>query len=184
MTTSATQDGHAGVIEYHEHAGEALIAKIERALAGFTGCPEQPYEVAKAFRSLEFEAGELEACGCFEPECYGRHEIARSDAWVLLAMFWNNCETRIHDHCESECGFHVVRGELEETRFREQPDGSVRAIARRRLSEGGFGTSSRGAIHSLATTVESGHRAISVHAYCPVLERADMSEFAPCSDDR
>jgi len=182
MTTGSTQDGHAGVIEYHANAGGALKAKIEAALGGLTARPERPADVARAFGEMRFEASDVEACGEFSPGCYGRIEIARSEAWVVLAMFWDSCETCIHDHCESNCGFHIVRGEIEETRFKEEGEGEVTPIAKRRLAEGTFGTSNRSAIHQLSTTAESGHRAISVHAYCPVLDLDAMNQYEACEE--
>jgi len=66
---------------------------------------------------LKLDISHLKACDCFAECCYQRCEIASTDDWVLLALLWDDCATEIHDHDESECGFAVLEGILEETRY-------------------------------------------------------------------
>lgn len=131
--------------------------------------------VASAFSALNLKPGQLLACGEFERGIYNRIEIAATDDWVLLALFWNDCSTEIHDHDESECGFQVLKGRLEESRYAVISGQKVREIARRQLEEGKPVSSNRRAIHRLATL--PGEQALSLHAYCPVLDCDSMNVF-------
>lgn len=131
--------------------------------------------VASTFSSLNLAPEQLLACGQFEPGTYHRIEIAATDDWVLLALFWADCSTEIHDHDESECGFQVLKGRLVETRFAVTAGSKVREVARRQLEEGKPVSSNKRAIHCLQTV--PGEQAMSLHAYCPVLDCESMNVF-------
>jgi len=124
---------------------------------------------------LKLDISHLKACDCFAECCYQRCEIASTDDWVLLALLWDDCATEIHDHDESECGFAVLEGILEETRYAIIKGVRVREIAKRRLLPGTAGTSNHKAIHRLATL--PGQRAMSLHAYCPALDLDSMTVY-------
>ncbi|GAB5495449.1 MAG: hypothetical protein Phyf2KO_05290 [Phycisphaerales bacterium] len=131
--------------------------------------------VASAFSSLSLDPEQLIACGQFEPGTYHRIEIATTDHWVLLALFWADCSTEIHDHDESECGFQVLNGRLEESRYAVTSGNKVREVARRRLEAGKPVSSNKRAIHCLRTLPEE--QAMSLHAYCPALDCEAMNVF-------
>ena len=131
--------------------------------------------VASAFSTLSLDLDHLKECCEFTECCYERCEIASTSEWVLLALAWHDCTTKIHDHDESECGFKVLEGELEETRYAVVNGTTVREIAKRRLAPGVAGTSNRKAIHSLGTL--PGKRAISLHAYSPALDCDSMNVY-------
>ena len=127
------------------------------------------------FSTLKLDITHLKACGDFSECCYERCEIAATDDWVLLVLLWDDCVTEIHDHDDSECGFTVLEGELEETRYAVIEGKRVREIAKRRLLPGTAGTSNRNAVHRLATF--PGAQAISLHAYCPALGLDSMNVY-------
>jgi len=131
--------------------------------------------IARAFSRLNLDLSHLKACDCFSESCSQRCEIASTNDWVLLALLWDNCVTEIHDHEDSECGFTVLEGELEETRYAVVKGTRVREIAKRRLTPGTSGTSNLKAIHRLATL--PGKRAMSLHAYCPALDLEGMNVY-------
>lgn len=134
-----------------------------------------PAVVSGAFPGLVIEREEILSCGSYAPAAYNRVELARCEAWILLALFWDNCATAIHDHHASECGFRILAGTLVETRFTRLASGQVREVARRSLTEGMLVSSHCEAIHRLATL--PGERAVSLHAYSPRLAPEDMHVF-------
>lgn len=134
-----------------------------------------PAVVSGAFPHLDFDRDEIIACGSYTPVAYNRVELARCEAWILLALFWSDCATAIHDHHASECGFRILAGTLVETRFTKLASGKVREVARRSLTEGMLVSSHCEAIHRLATL--PGERAVSLHAYSPRLAPEDMHVF-------
>lgn len=162
-------------IRFHPDLAPTAVEAIERAFHQDVQGSNDNTGVAKAFSSLALDAREVIRCGSFEPGEYQRHEIARSEDWVILALFWESCATDIHDHDESECGFQVLHGRLEETRYAVTSGERVREIARRMLEEGKPVSSNRRAIHRLAAL--PGERAVSLHAYCPVLECDSMGIY-------
>lgn len=156
-----------------------LSGSMQRQIAECLGeCAElgaDPRIVSESFRELEIGRDAIMGCGQFEKGAYNRIELASCEAWVLLALFWDSTETCIHDHDKSECGFRIISGELEETRFAKTSGDKVREVARRRLIEGVQVSSHCEAIHRLATL--KGQRAISLHAYSPRLDLDDMCVF-------
>ncbi len=162
-------------IQFHPELSESARRCICRCLGRCTELDADSRIVSESFRELEIDPEAIKSCGEFESGDYNRVELASCDAWVLLALFWDNTETCIHDHDESECGFRIIAGELEETRFSRVAEGKVREVARRRLIEGIQVSSHREAIHRLSTL--NGKRAISLHAYSPCLDTEDMNVF-------
>lgn len=138
-------------------------------------CGTDPQVVSKAFRELKIDVSTLLNCGSFDTCSYNRIEIASSDAWVLLALFWDDTKTCIHDHDQSECGFRILAGEIEETRYTQLASGKVREIAKRRLPKGMQVSSHYDAIHCLSTL--PGQQAISLHAYSPKLDLDEMNVY-------
>lgn len=134
-----------------------------------------PRIVSESFSLLELDYKTIECCGVFDAGTYNRIELASCEAWVLLALFWEDAKTCIHDHDKSECGFRILSGEIVETRFKEIADGKAREIAQRHLTPGTQVSSHYDAIHCLATL--PGERAISLHAYSPRLDLEDMNVF-------
>lgn len=131
--------------------------------------------MSESFRTLELDRQAILTCGEFTPDVYTRVELASCDAWVLLALFWDNCATAIHDHDKSECGFRIVSGKLIETRFAQTAGAKAKQVAERTLTEGMVVSSHCDAIHRLATL--PGERAVSLHAYSPRLAPEDMRVF-------
>ena len=162
-------------IRFHPELSDTARRTILRCLGGCSELGTDVNVVSAAFRDLEIQRETILSCGSFDQGSYNRIELASCEAWVLLALFWDSTETCIHDHDESECGFRIISGELEETRFAKVPGGKVREVARRKLTEGMQVSSHCEAIHRLATL--DGQRAISLHAYSPRLDAEDMNRF-------
>ncbi|MEQ8850192.1 MAG: cysteine dioxygenase family protein [Phycisphaerales bacterium] len=129
-------------------------------------------DVTEALRSLRLTADDVGGCSPYQPGHRVRCELARTKAWVLLALLWDRTTTSIHDHCESECGFRIVEGEIEETRFRCDGD-QAHPISTHKLMPGDFVTTPGSTVHQLGTK----GRAISIHAYAPALCLDDMQVF-------
>ncbi len=164
-------------LSIHPNLTPASKALIREQLSGFTDHPAPQKDVAEAFRRLEIPADELRRCGGFIPGERSRHEIARCDAWVILAIFWDNTMSPIHDHEQSDCGFHVIEGEVEETRYKVIKDDIVRPIATRILQPGEMGRSRAEAIHCLGNPRKSGGQSITLHLYCPILGYDSMGIY-------
>lgn len=162
-------------IRFHPELSDGARRTILRCLGGCSEHGADVNVVSAAFRDLEIERETILSCGSFDKGAYNRIELASCDAWVLLALFWDSTATCIHDHDQSECGFRIISGELEETRFAKVSGGKVREVARRILAEGMQVSSHCDAIHRLATHEDQ--RAISLHAYSPRLEAEDMNRF-------
>ncbi|MCA9272339.1 MAG: cysteine dioxygenase family protein [Phycisphaerales bacterium] len=149
--------------------------QITRCLGDCVETGADPRIVSESFREFEFDPQIIQRCGQFDNGTYNRVEIASCDAWVLLALFWEDTQTSIHDHDQSECGFRIIAGEIEETRYTELSTGKVREVARRVLTPGMQVSSHYDAIHRLAT--HPGQQAITLHAYSPRLDFHDMNVF-------
>lgn len=162
-------------IQYHPRLSADSRRQIERCLGEAAALGANPLIVSESFRTLELDRDELLACCQFTPEAYVRVELASCEAWVLLALAWDNCATAIHDHDNSECGFRIIAGTLIETRFARTPAGDARQVAKRELTEGMVVSSHCEAIHRLATL--PGQQAVSLHAYSPRLAPEDMHVF-------
>jgi len=157
-------------IKFHPQLSPESREVITDLLGDMSTLPAHRTEAGAAFKTLNISAQELRGCGGFVPGERSRHEIARSEAWVMLAIFWDGVKSPIHDHDESDCGFRVIDGEVEEMRYKVIEDDLVEPIATRILREGEFGKSVGSAIHTLGVPgPESGRQAITLHLYCPIL---------------
>ena len=173
---------HSDPLSIHPNLSPASKALIREQFSALTDDPAPQKEVADAFQRLEIPADELRRCGGFIPGERSRHEIAKCDAWVMLAIFWDNTKSPIHDHEQSDCGFHVVDGEVEETRYKVIKGDIVRPIATRILEAGEMGRSKADAIHCLGNPKATGGRSITLHLYCPILGYDSMGIYRVASE--
>ncbi len=169
MARGATGSGldlHPGLTEAGVDAIEELFGPLEHAGASRA-------DVTAALRALRIAADDVRGCSPFQAGRRVRCELARTESWVLLALLWDRTTTSIHDHCESECGFRIVEGEIEETRFRCDHDDQAHPIGSHTLLPGDFVTTPGCTVHQLGTK----GRAISIHAYAPALCLDEMTVF-------
>lgn len=146
-------------------------------LAPYASLPAQQAEVSAAFKRIEIVESEIRRCGDFVPGERSRFEIARAEAFILLAIFWDNMQSPIHDHEQSDCGFRVIAGAVEETRFRIVESNLVRPIATRVMLPGESAKSTAGAIHRLGVPRNTSGQSITLHAYCPILGFDSMAIY-------
>jgi cysteine dioxygenase len=168
---------HRDPIKIHPEIAPATAGMILDHLAGFASLPAQRAEVSAAFKKLEISESEIRRCGEFVPGERSRFEIAKAEAFVLLAIFWDNMQSPIHDHEQSDCGFRVIAGEVEETRFRIVEGDLVRPIATRVMLPGESAKSTAGAIHRLGVPRNKSGQSITLHAYCPILGFDSMAIY-------
>lgn len=176
-------------IEFHPDLSDAVRARIDALFGQWSASGSPPDAIAAAFKALDLTIEDITPCATWDEGDRVRCELARAPSFVLLALFWDRAITPIHDHDESDCGFRLLRGELEETRFRVVPsendadsdDGGAQKrvveVARRLLPMGDVAKSSRGAIHRLRVPEGGPDRAVSLHAYSPALECECMGVY-------
>ncbi|MCB9848586.1 MAG: cysteine dioxygenase family protein [Phycisphaeraceae bacterium] len=138
-------------------------------LTPYAALPAKRDEVAEAFKRITISEAEARACGHFSPGERTRFEIAKAEAFVLLAIFWDNMQSPIHDHDESDCGFKVIAGDVEETRFKVVEGELVTPVATRRLKSGESARSTGESIHRLGVPRGEAGQSITLHLYCPIL---------------
>ncbi len=165
---NATESG----LIHHGGLTAAGADMIEEAFGPLARDDAPREEVTEALRSLRLTGDDVRDCEPFHRGHRVRCELARTKAWVLLAILWDNTTTPIHDHCESECGFRILEGEVLETRFRCEGDQASPAGGRV-LLPGEFVTTPGCTVHQLSVS----GRAISIHAYAPALCLDDMQVF-------
>lgn len=174
-----------GALMMHAGLSADAMDAIGARFGGLLDETEDQAGVSAALKALEIDAACVRRCAGFDHGNRVRCEIARAPGWVLLAMFWEETASPIHDHCASECGFRVIEGELEETRFACAGDDLARAVATRRLRVGDFTKTPGSTIHQLGTPQGvAGARAISIHAYCPALCLETMGIFEATDPER
>lgn len=142
---------------------------IHTHLGPFAQLPDNKAEASKAFKHIEIDEAELRRCGHFEHGLRTRIEIAKAEAWILLAIFWDNMQSPIHDHDSSDCGFHVIAGDVEETRYKIVKDDLVAPVATRLLKPGESAKSTGESIHTLGVPKGQAGQSITLHLYCPIL---------------
>ena len=163
-------------IEYHPNLPADARARIEALLGELGDEGTAPSEVSDAFEKLDLTIEDVRPCESYTPGDRVRCQLARTPAWVLLALFWDNAETCIHDHEESDCGFRLLEGDLHECRYKVVSGEQVSEVARRPLTMGEVNKSSRGFIHRLGVPQGAG-RAVSLHAYSPALDLEEMGVY-------
>lgn len=160
---------HPDAITIHRAISPVSRKVILDHLGSVAAMPPRQAEVSAAFKQFTIGEAELRRCGRFVPGERARYVIAKAEAWILLAIFWDSMQSPIHDHDESDCGFRVIAGEVEETRFKVVEDGLVRPIATRLIHPGETAKSAAEAIHRLGLPRRKTGQSITLHVYCPIL---------------
>ncbi|MFG0326147.1 MAG: cysteine dioxygenase [Phycisphaerales bacterium JB037] len=164
-------------IRFHSNLPDTARARLVERLGPFAELPTDRKAFADAFKAMDWQPEDIEPCCRYETGERVRVELARCEGWVVLALCWEDAVTPIHDHDESECGFTVLSGDLEETRYECVGDCLARPTLTRLLIPGDTVLSSRDAIHRLGTPRGCTGRAVSLHAYCPALDLENMHVF-------
>lgn len=156
-------------IQIHPEISLQTKEMILNHLGPFSSLPARQDEVSAAFKSVTIDEAELRRCGHFAHGERTRFEIAKAEAWILLAIFWDSVQSPIHDHHQSDCGFHVISGDVEETRYKIVEDDLVQPVATRLLKPGESAKSAGGSIHCLGAPRGKPGQSITLHLYCPIL---------------
>ena len=97
---------------------------------------------------------------------YTRNLVFKSDNFEMLLLCWDGrATTPIHDHSHSEGWMHVVKGELEETIYREVGDELEILKVRKVMSGQTTYITNRVGVHSISHSYPK--RSVSLHIYRP-----------------
>lgn len=168
---------HSDPIKIHPSVKPETREAILAGLSEFAALPARRAEVAQAFKNIDMTEEEIRGCGHFKHGERTRFEIAKAEAFIMLAIFWDNMQSPIHDHDESDCGFKVISGEVEETRYKLVEGNLVKPVARRILRVGEAGKSVGESIHKLGVPAGREGQSITLHLYCPILGYDAMATF-------
>jgi|GEM_PF-3533591 len=173
---------HSDPIQIHPEISPKTRGVILSHLRPFASLPARKNEASAAFKAFTIDESEIRRCGHFVPGERSRFVVAQAEAWILLAIFWDNMQSPIHDHDQSDCGFRVIAGEVEETRYALVEGDLVRPVATRLLVANETAKSTGESIHRLGVPTGQSGQSITLHLYSPILGFDAMGIYRESDD--
>ena len=139
--------------------------------------PELFEDLGEWISSAPITAGELRDLLDFQPQCYTRTLLFRSELREVLLLCWSPGQvSSVHDHDGQRGWVRVLSGSIEETLYARQvgPDGALAPVCCQLFdaSPAVVTVDETRAIHRLrnASSPESGGRAVTLHVYSRPVE--------------
>jgi cysteine dioxygenase len=106
----------------------------------------------------------------FSDQQYARNLVSQGPWYHLLVLCWKNGQrSPIHDHAGSTCGVRVLRGVMTETAFAFAPNGHIKAIGSRELTEGKVCGTQDDDLHQVSNLQTGNAELVTLHVYTPPL---------------
>lgn len=127
-------------------------------------------DLASELEDLDIDCEEVAPFIRFSSRGYTRNLIRGGPWYNVLVLCWKNGQrSPIHDHAGSSCGVRVLRGTATETLFEFAPNGHVKAIFSRDLSEGSVCASQDDDMHQVSNLQPGNADLVTLHVYSPPL---------------
>lgn len=113
----------------------------------------------------------------FSDRHYQRNLVRAGPWYHVWVMCWKNGQrSPIHDHAASNCTVRVLKGTLTETLFEFAPNGLVKPVGSRDLTEGSVCAMHDRGLHQISNLQAGNAELITLHIYSPPLLR--MATFS------
>jgi len=127
-------------------------------------------ELTARLGELDIDCDDVAEYVRFSERHYTRNLVRAGPWYHLLVLCWKNGQrSPIHDHAQSSCGIHVLRGTLTETLFEFTPNGHVKATFSRDLLPGSVCGSEDSDMHQVSNLQAGDADLVTLHVYSPPL---------------